>query len=846
MRKYIVSLAVILVGAAVGQAADWPTLRGNVQRTGFIPTELRRPFQLVWVRHFHQERISTSAEPIVGDGKVFVGTHSGNLYALSAQTGEPIWWFKANGAFLHSPAYEAGLVVAASTDGGLYAVESATGKLRWSQFVDRGGFAASPTIAEGIVFIGARTGQFVAVDLQTGKVRWQKRLEAPVRQTASVGWGRVFVTAEDLRLRCLATKTGQLLWTSPVLIGQTARDYYPVLWEHQGQRRVVVRTNPVINMSDRIHQDRHFLCRQAKVDDSHWEKLDQWCKSSAALGTPELWAQEQKAIVQYLKQEPGARTFFWFDADSGKLLEPAPVLWAAGCQAVGLPPVVLPEGRALVFYRSAYGNWNLGVAPLVALGLLDLDGRIEPLHHKHAMQPPWNTFWGTADESQNFVGAGQSVLIVHQGTLSGFDLKSKELFHIAGNRDTWGGFRNLPWARNEWHGPGRGGVAVADGRLYWQTGSRILCIAAAQQGPPAQDQAILGEKIPSVQAPPTPLQIPKNALAEAVSELIGQDWAPAMMEPGLHGRQLLFDNSGEVFETLARAYPYLPKELQEQVQKFLAQQWEQYPPFSRSAWYPPRQGQRREFYPIPREILLPAEAQPLYHPFGNISAVWLYAQRCGQWDRLQKSWPQIRACFEDFQKTGWQLNPERGDLWANRYISSLMAMAQMAQKMEDTLLAQQAKTLADQQTKRLVQWWRQTAEQISLPIISDIRAWDNLIGRGDGLFYTLRPHRAKIALFHDLSPELAGILRAEAPEAIEKVWRSFETLCATWHLVGEERQVHYGENFVDPPDLALSAFQALAWLRKASREELAQRVDLPFCRADLAYITKLAILEETR
>jgi len=64
--------------------------------------------------------------------------------------------------------------------------------------------------------------------------------------------------------------------------------------------------------------------------------------------------------------------------------------------------------------------------------------------------------------------------------------------------------------------------------------------------------------------------------------------------------------------------------------------------------------------------------------------------------------------------------------------------------------------------------------------------------------------------------------------------------------MGEERQVHFGENFVDPPDFAMSAFRALAWLKQPSPEDLARRVDLPFCRADLDYLTKLAIALEPR
>ena len=69
----------------------------------------------------------------------------------------------------------------------------------------------------------------------------------------------------------------------------------------------------------------------------------------------------------------------------------------------------------------------------------------------------------------------------------------------------------------------------------------------------------------------------------------------------------------------------------------------------------------------------------------------------------------------------------------------------------------------------------------------------------------------------------------------------------TWHCVGEERQVHHGENFVDPSDLALDAFKFVTWIRPpADAEYLAQKIDLPFCRADLSYITKLALTLDQR
>src|SRR5581483_1982005 len=71
----------------------------------------------------------------------------------------------------------------------------------------------------------------------------------------------------------------------------------------------------------------------------------------------------------------------------------------------------------------------------------------------------------------------------HQSTLSGFDLKTRQLFPIRGERDSWAGFRNLPWARNEWNGPAKGGAAFAGNRVFWFSGSRLLCAVGGERDP---------------------------------------------------------------------------------------------------------------------------------------------------------------------------------------------------------------------------------------------------------------------------------------------------------------------------------------------------------------------------
>lgn len=842
-----------LACAPVGMVAlaDWPMLHGNAAHDGFVASELAPPVRLAWVCEFTGERLGTAMEPIVAGGRVFVATHAGNLYALSAETGAPVWRFAAQGPFLHSPACAGELVLAASVDGHLYAVEARTGELLWRIDGGHGGFSASPVVGNGTACIGARNGQFLAVDVATGKLRWRQELPAPIRQTAAFAGDRVFVTAEDLRVRCFAASDGRLLWQSEPLAGQTARDYYPIVLAAGGRRFVIVRTNPAIPMATRIARDRVLLCRNAGVEDRDWRTLDAWTRSDAARGTPALWAKEQQAIRTYLEGEPDAPSFFVFDAETGAPADAAPVLWIAGCQGVGAPPARTADGRLLVFYRSAYGNWNQGVAPLVTLGLLDLPTAVvTPLFHRNGNQPPWNTFWGTADESQNFVVAGHTALIVHQGTLSGFDLRSSNLFRIHGERDTFGGLRNPPWARNEWHGPARGGVALDGSRLFWLTGSRLLCLAEGVPGAPPPPVAIRAAAVPTrsavpAAAPPAPTQL-RRWLADGVEEFLSQSWAPLWVEPGLAGRSFAFADSGEAFEALAWAYPHLPESLQARVRAWLEREAAAHFPCSRAAAYSLNAGARREWVRVPAEELSRLAQDRPVHPFGNLYALTLAAERVGATNLLRARWPEVKASLEDFLKTGWRLDAAKGDLYANRYLAACLACERWAKRLDEPAVAEMAGAKGEEILTALVAWWRRAAADGTLTRFNGVGELDPFLGQGDAVSLRLAPHRHALGLFHGWTPGVAERVRARAPDAVDEVWRVFRTLYATWWLAGEERQVHSGENFVDPPELAAGAFRALAWGQAATAEALVARVDLPSGRADLYYLTGLALSLEIR
>ena len=837
-----------------GLRADWPMLHGSARHDGFADVRIEGTYRLGWALEFEGERLGTAMEPIVGNGRVFVATHHGNLYALDADTGTPLWRFSARGPLLHSPALAQDRVIAASMDGRVYALEAGSGKLLWARACGGGGFAAAPVVDGETLYLGDRAGTFHAVELRTGRVRWRAAVGAPIRQTAALDGGRVFVTAEDLRVRCFDSRQGRLLWTSEVLSGQTARDYYPMIVQSGARSLVIVRTGPGMNMAQRIARDRSVLARNAGADDSDWRKLDAWIKSDAARGTPELWAGEEDAVRGFLESEPEARTFFVLDAATGHEAMNAAVLWVGGCQGVGAMPAQTAEGRLLIFNRSAYGNWNHGVAPLVGLGELDLDtGRIDRLFHREGRQPPWNTFWGTADESQNFVVAQRTALIVHQGTLSGFELDSGRLFRLWGERDTFGGFVSPVWARNEWHGPARGGVALdRAGRIFWFTGSRVLSLVADGENSAAGLTTIRGADVAGVDAAPVPEQGPREVrrgLREAVEEVLSRRWAPLAVEPGLAGRQFFFEQSGDLFEALALAYPHLSRSLQTRVRERLGEEWDRHPPFSREAWYPLGEGSPRENFAVSEAQRVRTGNDRTFHPFGNLHVVRLYAERCGEAERMGAAWSRIKAVYDDFVRSGWALDAAKGDLWGNRYVASLFAMADLAGEMGDAGMAEESGIRANRALDGLAAWWHRAADELAHPsTFEGVRELDPFIGKGSGLSFSVFPHRHKIALFKDLTPDLVKRLESRDERAAD--WMSvalsrFSQLHATWWLSGEERQVHFGENLFDPPDLALDAFRAhVALGRTSTFPERARHIDIPWCRADLHRILKVALALE--
>ncbi|QRV15589.1 PQQ-binding-like beta-propeller repeat protein [Haloterrigena salifodinae] len=133
-----------------------------------------------WERTFEAP---IGAPPAVADGTVYV-TSGETLLALSSADGSRRFRFDTGARIETPPAVSSadGTAYAASSDGSLYAVETARGTERWR--VDVGTATTGPAVVGEAVYLGTDDGRLLALTAGDGRRRWRLEREATATELA--------------------------------------------------------------------------------------------------------------------------------------------------------------------------------------------------------------------------------------------------------------------------------------------------------------------------------------------------------------------------------------------------------------------------------------------------------------------------------------------------------------------------------------------------------------------------------------------------------------------------------------------------------------------------------------
>ena len=128
-----------------------------------------------------------------------------------------LWSFDTGDMIISSPVVGLGLVYIGSVNGGVYALELASGRKAWEHMTGDD-IEASPLLLDGLLYIGNLSGELVALDARTGAVRWTYTADNSIYGSANwaqipgSGSKRLFVGSYDNSLHCLDAVTGELIW----------------------------------------------------------------------------------------------------------------------------------------------------------------------------------------------------------------------------------------------------------------------------------------------------------------------------------------------------------------------------------------------------------------------------------------------------------------------------------------------------------------------------------------------------------------------------------------------------------------------------------------------------------
>ena len=180
-------------------------------------------------RSFWDSRISAKVAggPTAGLNKIFLGTESGKVYALDAETGELVWQVKIKGEVITQPAIDSGILVVNSASGLIKAFDASTGEELWKVEQDvpaltlRG--ISTPVIASGGVLIGSGKGELSVYILEKGQAGWTTEVGEATGSTelervidvdsAPVVFGdKIYVISARGNLVAIDLKSGRILW----------------------------------------------------------------------------------------------------------------------------------------------------------------------------------------------------------------------------------------------------------------------------------------------------------------------------------------------------------------------------------------------------------------------------------------------------------------------------------------------------------------------------------------------------------------------------------------------------------------------------------------------------------
>ncbi len=312
----------------------------------------------------------------------------------------------------------------------------------------------------------------------------------------------------------------------------------------------------------------------------------------------------------------------------------------------------------------------------------------------------------------------------------------------------------------------------------------------------------------------------RKELLRGVKELTSTEWRPLVFPSGKHPEEAyrFFNDPSETLYTLALAYPHLDavlkKEAEARVAALLNGTNQTGARFD-SEYYPAQVGLVRSLYDAPPEKLMQVRENPSWPKLGRLYSAWLWGNVSGQWNELQPHW-------NDWKKwLGQKPNPFTEDCH-NGYLAGLIGYCRLAKQFHD-----------DQALHDGIAAARHALRERLVYELAHTRG---------GVITSIPVLRSTFGRWNRLTPDVAFFLNEFAGEIHRNLMQTYvDYHRPTWWLAWNVELMMRNEAPLIFPTVAQEIFCARAWLLGQNADQLKRFIDIPWCKADEAYLQKLAI-----
>ncbi len=150
--------------------------------------------------------------PIVAQGRVYVGSSDGSVYALNGVSLDSVWAkpFETGGKIWSAPAIDGDTLYIGSFDKKLYALNATDGSKKW-EFETEGTIVSTPLVYENTVYIGSFDRYLYAIDTSAGNLKWKFLAENWFWAKPVVYNDTIYAACLDGKVYALKADTGEKL-----------------------------------------------------------------------------------------------------------------------------------------------------------------------------------------------------------------------------------------------------------------------------------------------------------------------------------------------------------------------------------------------------------------------------------------------------------------------------------------------------------------------------------------------------------------------------------------------------------------------------------------------------------